>query len=214
MNDDKSEDYHYTKHLSEFLFPFWSHELLLLWFLEFIAELLKAKKWILPQFLLQLQPIWFLRRTCIRFSFLWLASCSSILKVSPENSWKRLDIVLHVKGFWSSTEDPLAWRVGWSPWYQRVARIPILNWVGEFSWKVGNSPKIREREILIGAEVYVLWAEDTCFDLENRVEVYVMVYVQNECKILFCTGQLMGGWIQAIIPLLMQLKMSDVSTES
>ena len=43
MNDDKSERHHYTKHLSEFLFPFWSHELLLLWFLEFIAELLKPE---------------------------------------------------------------------------------------------------------------------------------------------------------------------------
>ena len=43
MNDDKSERHHYTKHLSEFLFPFWSHELLLLWLLEFIAELLKPE---------------------------------------------------------------------------------------------------------------------------------------------------------------------------
>ena len=39
----KVEDHHYTKHLSQFLFPFWSHELLLLWLLEFIAELLKPK---------------------------------------------------------------------------------------------------------------------------------------------------------------------------
>ena len=39
----KVEDHHYTKHLSEFLFPFWSHELLLLWLLEFVAELLKPK---------------------------------------------------------------------------------------------------------------------------------------------------------------------------
>ena len=29
----KVEDHHYTKHLSQFLFPFWSHELLLLWLL-------------------------------------------------------------------------------------------------------------------------------------------------------------------------------------
>ena len=39
----KVEDHHYSKHLSQFLFPFWSHELLLLWLLEFIAELLKPK---------------------------------------------------------------------------------------------------------------------------------------------------------------------------
>ena len=39
----KVEDHNYTKHLSEFLFPFWSHELLLLWLLEFIAELLKPE---------------------------------------------------------------------------------------------------------------------------------------------------------------------------
>lgn len=39
----KVEDHHYTKHLSQFLFPFWSHELLLLWLLEFVAELLKPK---------------------------------------------------------------------------------------------------------------------------------------------------------------------------
>ena len=67
-------------------------------------------------------------------------------KVLPENSWKRLDAVLDIKGFWFSTEDPLARRVGWSPWYQREAGIPILNWVGVFSWKFGNSPKIRERD--------------------------------------------------------------------
>ena len=39
----KVEDHHYTKHLSQFLFSFWSHELLLLWLLEFIAELLKPE---------------------------------------------------------------------------------------------------------------------------------------------------------------------------
>ena len=184
----KVEDHHYTKHLSQFLFPFWSHELLLLWLLEFIAELLK--------------PEMNFAQICLNFSFNFNTfafeepasvfpssgsppappSSRSSLRI-PEKDWMQSSIS---KDFDSLLRIHLLERVGWSPWYQRQRGIPILNWIWEFSWKVGNSPKIWERSsdrcpgLRFVSRRYVLWfrkqSRSVCSDVCTKSVQSTVLY--------------------------------------
>ena len=153
----KVEDHYYTKHLSQFLFSLWSHELFLLWLLEFIAELLKPKM--------------SFAQICLNFSFNFNTfafeepasvfpssgsppappSSRSSLRI-PEKDWMQSSIS---KDFDSLLRIHLL---------EGLAGAPDIRGRGEFRSST-ESESSRERleiarrsgrGVLIGAEVYVL----------------------------------------------------------